>query len=96
MLPKNRIPSHPGRILRDEFLVPADITQVRLAQAIQVAPNVISEIINGRRGVSPEMAIALGEALGTSPELWLNLQSAHDLGVARESSAKRKIERLAG
>jgi len=96
MLPEKRIPSHPGRILRDEFLVPAAISQVRLAQAIQVAPNVISEIINGRRGISPEMALALGKALGTSPELWLNLQTAHDLGLARESTGKRKIERLAG
>ena len=73
---KNRI--HPGEFLREE-LEARGITQSQLAHHIGVAPGVINLICNGHRGLSPEMAKKLAAALGTTPILWMNLQSSYDL-----------------
>ena len=91
MLPRIRIPTHPGEILREEYLKPLGITQVAFASHIGVPLQRINEIIRGRRGVTPETAWLLSQALGTTPELWLNLQRNHDLALKRP---EKKIQRL--
>lgn len=83
MLPENRIPTHPGEILLEEFLKPLGITQVAIAGHIGVPLQRINEIIRGKRGVTPETAWLLSQALGTTPEFWLNLQRNHDLAKKR-------------
>jgi addiction module HigA family antidote len=83
MLPENRIPTHPGEVLSEEFLKPLAITQVAFARHIRAPVQRVNEIVRGKRGVTPESAWVFAEALGTSPEFWLNLQAAHDLARAR-------------
>lgn len=90
MIPDKRIPAHPGEILLEEFLVPLELTQVQLAKHLGLPTQRINEIINGKRGVSPETALLLSGALETSPEFWLNLQSAYDLAQARLGRSTRK------
>ncbi len=74
MLPKNRPPTHPGEMLLKEFLEPSGITQLELARHLGWTYARLNEIINGRRGITADSALALGDALGTGPEFWLNLQ----------------------
>ena len=92
MLPTNRIPTHPGEILLEEFLVPMNISQVAFAAHIGVPTQRVNEIVRGKRGVTPETAWLFAEALGTSPEFWINLQSNYDLVRFRP---KRQVQRLA-
>jgi addiction module HigA family antidote len=89
--PEHRIPTHPGEILREEFLVPLGQTQVALAEHLGVPVQRINELVRGKRGVTPETAWLLAQALNTSPEFWLNLQSAYDLAVNRP---RQKVSRL--
>ena len=91
MQPSNRIPTHPGEILREEFLVPLGQTQVALAAHLCVPVQRINELVRGKRGVTTETAWLLSQALNTTPEFWLNLQSAYDLAALRP---KRKVTRL--
>ncbi len=91
MLPKNRIPTHPGEILLEEFLKPLRMTQVAFARHIGVPLQRINEIIRGKRGVTPATAWLFSQALGTTPELWLNLQQNHDL---EKNRPVKKIPRL--
>jgi antitoxin HigA-1 len=93
MLPKNRIPSHPGEIVREEFLVPLGVTQVAFAAHIGVPLQRVNEIVRGKRGVSLETAWLLAGALGTTPEFWINLQAAHDLAVSRPARPVRRLRR---
>jgi len=74
MLPKNRPPTHPGEMLLKEFLEPSGITQLELARYLGWTYARLNEIVNGRRGVTADSALALGDALGTGAEFWLNLQ----------------------
>lgn len=71
--------STPGEILKEEFLDPLGISQYRLAKAIGKSQSAISEIVRGQRAISPEMAILLAKALGTSPEFWLKLEVTYQL-----------------
>ncbi len=82
---RKRRPSHPGGILKRRYLEPLGISNTELAQAVGVSRKTISKIVNERGGVSPEMAMLLSIALGTTPDFWLNLQMNHDLWVARSS-----------
>jgi antitoxin HigA-1 len=75
---------HPGEILLEEFLVPLGISQYRLAQAIGVPPRRINEIVHGKRAISPDTALRLSRALGTSDRFWINLQTRYDLDVQLE------------
>lgn len=84
MLPKYRAPTHPGEILDEDFLKPMGISQSRLAEHLHCKPGKVNEIIRGKRGITPEMALSLSDALGTSPEFWLNLQSNYDLWHAQQ------------
>ena len=78
-------PVHPGEILAEEFLTPLGITQYRLAKTIGVAPTRIGEIIHGDRSITPDTALRLSRALGTSDRFWLNLQTRYDIEVALEA-----------
>ena len=87
MLPENRIPSHPGEILQEQFLQPLGLTQVALSGHLGIPVQRINEIVRGKRGVTPKAAWLLSQALDTSPEFWINLQSNYDLALNRPSSA---------
>ncbi len=78
---KNKI--HPGSYLKEELEV-RGINQSILARHIKVQPNVINQICNEKRGISPEMAKKLAAALGTTAQLWMNLQGTYDLAGAEE------------
>jgi addiction module HigA family antidote len=80
---KNLHLAHPGEMLLLEFLEPAGVSQYRLAQAAGITVSRINDLIKGRRGITPDTAIRLGAALGTGPELWLNLQHDYDMRLAR-------------
>ena len=71
--------STPGEILKEEFLEPLGISQYKLAKTICKPQSAISEIVNGQRAISPEMAVLLGRALGTSPDFWLRLEATYRL-----------------
>ena len=87
----NRIPTHPGEILREEFLVPLGRTQVALSRHIGVPVQRINEIIRGKRGITPETAWLFAQAFGTTPQFWINLQANHDLASSRP---KRTVSKL--
>ena len=91
MIPENRIPIHPGQILAEEFLEPMEMTQVALALHLGVPTQRINEIVRGKRGISPETAWLLSQALGTTPQFWLNLQMNYDLALRKPD---RTIELL--
>jgi addiction module HigA family antidote len=88
---------HAGEILLEEFLKPMDISQNRLARAMDVPPRRINEIVHGKRAVTADTAIRLALALGTSEQFWMGLQADFDLEEARKSAEKelRKIEHVA-
>lgn len=79
MTTTNPYVSTPGQILREEFLEPLGISQYRLAKAIGKPQSAVSDIVNGRRAITPEMAWLLGQALGTTPDFWLNLQTTYQI-----------------
>ena len=83
MIPSNRTATHPGVLLLKEYLEPLELTQKALAKHVGVPVQRINEIIRGKRGITPGTAWLLAEALNTSPEFWLNLQSTHDLSANR-------------
>ncbi|MBN1303493.1 MAG: HigA family addiction module antidote protein [Anaerolineales bacterium] len=91
MLPENRIPTHPGEILLLEFLNPLELSQVAFAEHIGVPVQRVNEIVRGKRGISPETAWLFAEALGTTPEFWLNLQTNYDLVRFRP---KRQVDKI--
>ena len=83
MIPSNRKATHPGVILLKEYLEPMGLTQKALAAHVGISIQRINEIVRGKRGISPDTAWLLSEAFNTSPEFWLNLQSAYDLSSHR-------------
>ena len=87
-------PPHPGEVIRELCLKPLGITVARAAEALGVSRKTLSAILNGRAGVSPEMAIRLSLAFDTSAESWLNQQAQYDLWVARQSAQEFRVERL--
>jgi addiction module HigA family antidote len=91
MLPENRIPTHPGEILLEEFLIPLGLSQVAFARHIGVPIQRINEIVRGKRGITPDTAWLFAQAFNTTPEFWINLQSAYDLARNRPA---RQIQPL--
>src|SRR5580698_7717467 len=87
-----RVSTHPGEMLREEFLRPLEITQNALALKIRVPATRIGEIVRGKRAITPDTALRLARFFGNSPEFWLNLQQTHDLSKAR-IELKKIIER---
>ena len=83
-----RTPTHPGEILKDDFLAPLRITQVELAKALKTSFRTINELLNEKRSVSPDMALRLGRYFGTSPDVWVGLQADYDLYWAKMKSKK--------
>ncbi len=94
-----RVSTHPGEMLREEFLVPLGIRQNALALKIRVPATRIGEIVHGKRAITPDTALRLARFFGNSPEFWLNLQQIHDLSKARLELSKtieRDVETFAG
>jgi len=87
-----RVTTHPGEMLREEFLIPLGLSQNALALKIRVPATRIGEIVNGKRSITPDTALRLARFFGNSPEFWLNLQQMHDLSKAR-LELKRIVER---
>lgn len=78
-IPKHRPPSHPGEILRQDFLEPMGLTQTQLSDAIHVPFQRINELINEKRGITPSTALRLSKFFGNSSQFWLNLQNNWEL-----------------
>jgi antitoxin HigA-1 len=85
---KIRIRTHPGVILHEEFLVPLEMSATALAKEIDVPANRITDLIRERRGMTADTAIRLGRYFATTPDLWLGLQTAHDLSKALAEGGK--------
>lgn len=83
--PMKRRPTHPGDMLREDFLPDFGLTVAGLAEAAGVSRQSINELLRGRRAVSPEMALRLARLFGNTPEFWLNAQRAVDLWDAAET-----------
>ena len=80
---------HPGEILLEEFLTPMDISQNRLARAMDVPPRRINEIVHGKRAVTADTALRLSRFFGNSAQFWMSLQSDYDLDVAQDELGDR-------
>jgi antitoxin HigA-1 len=88
-----RRPTHPGEMLREDFLPDYGLTVSRLAQAVGVSRQSINELLRGHRGVSPEMALRLARLFANSPEFWLNAQRSVDLWDATQA-IKKDVARI--
>jgi antitoxin HigA-1 len=95
-IPASRIPTHPGELLREEFLVPMQLTQRALADGIHVPYQRVNDMINGRRGITPATALRLGKYFGMSPDFWLTMQMRWDLYFAQkdETAVLERIKPL--
>ena len=85
---KNQKPMHPGQVLAEVYMKEMDLNQSTLAAKIGCAHRKINEIVNGKRGISADFAIDLERTLGTSAEMWMNMQASYDLWVARQKRRK--------
>jgi len=88
-------PPHPGEILRELCFEPLGLTVTEAAAALGVARKTLSAILNGRAGITAEMALRLAKAFNTTPESWLHHQAQHDLWLVRRSKKKLKVRKLA-
>jgi len=84
MLKREMPPVHPGEILRTLFMDELGIGVKQMAQDLNVTPKTVSALVNGHQGISVEMALRLSKALGTSSDIWINLQKDFDLWKARD------------
>ncbi len=87
-------PPHPGEVLRELCLEPLKLTVTDAARSLGVSRKTLSSILNGRAGISPEMAVRLSIAFGTSAESWLNQQLQYDLWHAERNRSKLRVSRL--
>lgn len=87
-------PPHPGEIIREFYLEPLGLTVTETAKGLGVNRNTLSELLNGKIGISPEMAYRLSKAFGRTPESWLNLQTLYDLAKVREKGEKLEIRQF--
>ena len=88
-----RRPTHPGEMLREDFLPDYDLTVAGLAEALGVSRQTVNELLRERRALSPEMALRLSRLFGNAPEFWLNAQRAVDLWDAAEA-IKADVDRI--
>ena len=88
-----RKPTHPGEMLREDFIPDYGLTVAQLAERLGVSRQSVNELLRERRAVSPEMVLRLGRLFGNSPEFWLNAQRAVDLWAASQS-AKDEVSRI--
>ena len=82
-------PIHPGEVLLEEFLIPMEISQYRLAKDTSVPPRRINEIVHGKRAITADTALRLSRYFGTSERFWLNLQTGYDLEVEKDRLGDR-------
>ena len=87
-------PPHPGEIIRDLCLEPLGLSVTDAAEALGVSRKTLSSILNGRSGISPEMALRLSKAFNTSPESWLNQQAQYDLWHVKKDNKNIKVKKL--
>ena len=87
-------PPHPGEHIRHDCLEPLGLTVTRAAQALGVSRKTLSELVNGRSGISPEMAIRLAKGFGGSPEVWLRMQMSYDLWQTQRRCGEIAVTRL--
>ena len=88
-------PPHPGEIIREDCLKPLDLTITEAADGLGIHRKNLSRILNGHAGVSPDMAVRLSNAFGSTPEMWLKLQMAYDLGQARQKDENQRVRKFA-
>jgi addiction module HigA family antidote len=81
-------PTHPGRVLREEFMSPAGLTAYAIAKALAVPLPRVNDIVREKRGISAEMAVLLSTYFGTTDNYWINLQAHYDLEMAKDRMAK--------
>jgi antitoxin HigA-1 len=93
-VPTGRTPTHPGEMLLEEFVKPLGISQSELAEWIGVSYPRLNELINGKRGVTPDTALRLEQVFGMSAQFWLNLQTIWDLFQAKNSDQAKAIARI--
>ena len=86
-----RLRTHPGEVLKEEYLVPLGLSARALAKELDIPANRLTEIMRGARDVSADTAIRLGRYFRTDPRFWLNLQAAHDLSKAEKANSYKKI-----
>jgi len=82
-LPKHRLATHPGEVLLEECIKPLELTQAALAKDLGISTNRLNELVRGKRGITADTAIRLAGRFRTSPEFWMNLQTAYELTEAR-------------
>lgn len=87
-------PPHPGRIVKQECVQPLGLTVTEAAKVLGVSRFTLSELVNGRRGISAEMAIRLAKAFGNRPKVWAGLQMQYELAEALRKSGSIKVERV--
>jgi antitoxin HigA-1 len=87
-------PPHPGELIREDCLTPLGLTVTAAAAGLGVTRKTLSSIVNGRAGVSPDMAIRLSKAFGSTPETWLRMQLAYDLWHAQKRADRIKVRRF--
>ena len=93
---KMKNPPHPGQLVREDCIKPLGLTVTDAARALGVTRQTLNNIVNERAGISPEMAIRLSKAFGSSPEVWLGMQMDYDLAEAERKAHLIKVRRLAG
>ena len=91
-----RVRTHPGEILNEEFLLPLGLSARRLADAIGVPANRLSDIVRERRGLTADTAIRFGRYFGTDPRFWLNMQQGYELSKARAETDYSGVPARAG
>jgi antitoxin HigA-1 len=89
-------PAHPGRIVRSACLEPLRLSVTEAAKVLGVTRQTLNNVIHGKSGISPQMAIRLSKAFGSTPETWLRMQLAYDLAQARKDESKIKVRRQHG
>ncbi len=94
MIPKNRISTIPEEFLLKEFLEPMNLSQKSFSEQIHVSFQRINELVNGKRGITPETAWLLSKSLNTSPEFWMNLQSCYDLSKINREVLLKDIKKI--
>ena len=87
-------PPHPGSVIKELCLEPLEITVTDAAKALGISRKTLSAIINGKAGISPEMAVRLSMAFNTSSESWLNQQSQYDLWQAEQKRSELHVEQI--
>lgn len=86
-------PVHPGLVVRNDCLEPLGLSVTAGAKALGITRQALNNVVNGKSGISPEMAIRLSKAFGSTPETWLQMQLAYDLAAARKNERRIKVRR---